>query len=393
MLLRFIAASCFTAASCWRKPIIRRPGRLSARKSYRAKSPGKAMPSSEQVAQLEEAVRNNPDDLSAHQRLASYYRMTRQGPQFVQEVLWLINNHPESADVSMFVGNTPNSFTTPADYALVKAAWESALATQPTNARAEYNAAGFFQSSDINRALELFSQARSLDPHNVSFAEAEARIYRKAIQPDVPDLKQLQTLSEEQASALENALRGSSDALLVGLVGERLAMQIRPPQACPESCKAGNEALENIAWQLLQQAMNLQPDNPRWQQAMNLSKKLASGQIALSASPVGPQRIGGAVMEANLIKKVQPVYPPLAQSARVQGTVEFTATIDETGHVVNLQLVRGHPLLVNAAKEAALQWTYRPTLLNGQPVAVITTLDIDFTLPAVPANPSQPPRQ
>jgi TonB family protein len=94
----------------------------------------------------------------------------------------------------------------------------------------------------------------------------------------------------------------------------------------------------------------------------------------------GPQRIGGNVMEANLLKKVEAVYPPLAKSARVQGRVEFTATIDTTGHIVSLELVRGHPLLVNAAKEAILQWEYRPTLLNGKPVSVITDVIINFTL-------------
>jgi protein TonB len=91
-------------------------------------------------------------------------------------------------------------------------------------------------------------------------------------------------------------------------------------------------------------------------------------------------RIGGQVAEANLIRKVQPVYPPLAKSARVQGTVEFTAVISKEGNIENLQLVRGHPLLVQAAKEAVLQWKYRPTLLNGQPVTVVTDIIVNFTL-------------
>jgi protein TonB len=97
-------------------------------------------------------------------------------------------------------------------------------------------------------------------------------------------------------------------------------------------------------------------------------------------APSGPVQIGGRVAEANLIRKVQPVYPPLAKSARVQGTVEFTAIIDKQGNIENLKLVRGHPLLVEAAKQAVLQWKYRPTLLNGQPVEVITDIIVNFTL-------------
>lgn len=91
-------------------------------------------------------------------------------------------------------------------------------------------------------------------------------------------------------------------------------------------------------------------------------------------------RVGGKVAAANLIRSVQPVYPPLAKSARVQGSVEFTATISKEGTIENLTLVRGHPLLVNAARDAVLQWKYRPTLLNGQPVEVVTGITVNFML-------------
>jgi protein TonB len=97
-------------------------------------------------------------------------------------------------------------------------------------------------------------------------------------------------------------------------------------------------------------------------------------------APSGPVRVGGNVAEANLIRRVQPVYPPLAKSARVSGTVEFSAVISKDGNIENLQLVRGHPLLVNAAREAVLQWKYKPTLLNGQPVEVVTQIIVNFTL-------------
>jgi protein TonB len=95
---------------------------------------------------------------------------------------------------------------------------------------------------------------------------------------------------------------------------------------------------------------------------------------------VGPVRIGSGVAEANLISKVIPPYPPLAKATRVQGAVEFTATISKNGNIENLRLVRGHPLLVNAAREAVMQWKYRPTLLNGQAVEVLTDIVVNFTL-------------
>ena len=93
----------------------------------------------------------------------------------------------------------------------------------------------------------------------------------------------------------------------------------------------------------------------------------------------GPVHIG-TLSEANLVRKVVPVYPPLAKLARVQGVVEFTALISKDGNIENLKLVQGHPLLVNAAKEAVEQWKYRPTLLNGVPVEVIADIFVHFTL-------------
>src|SRR5206468_10196521 len=99
-------------------------------------------------------------------------------------------------------------------------------------------------------------------------------------------------------------------------------------------------------------------------------------------APKGPSRItvGGNVQAANLVKKITPNYPPLAKQARIQGTVKFTAVISKDGTIQNLQLVSGHPLLVPAATEAVKQWVYRPTLLNGEPVEVITQIDVNFTL-------------
>ncbi len=91
-------------------------------------------------------------------------------------------------------------------------------------------------------------------------------------------------------------------------------------------------------------------------------------------------RVGGNVQQAKLLRKPMPVYPPLAKQARIQGTVKFTAVIGTDGSIRNLQLISGHPLLVPSAQEAVKQWAYQPTLLNGEPVEVITQIDVNFTL-------------
>jgi TonB family protein len=90
-------------------------------------------------------------------------------------------------------------------------------------------------------------------------------------------------------------------------------------------------------------------------------------------------RPGGRIMEPKKIKDVQPVYPAIAQSARVSGTVTIEATIGSDGKVVDAKVVRSIPLLDQAALDAVRQWEYLPTMLNGVPVPVLVTVTINFT--------------
>lgn len=97
---------------------------------------------------------------------------------------------------------------------------------------------------------------------------------------------------------------------------------------------------------------------------------------------VVPQRIriSQGVTNGLLIRKVEPSYPTLAKAARIQGDVVLKAIIDKEGNIQDLQLVTGHPMLVQAAIDAVRQWHYRPYLLNGQAVEVETTIRVIFTL-------------
>jgi periplasmic protein TonB len=108
----------------------------------------------------------------------------------------------------------------------------------------------------------------------------------------------------------------------------------------------------------------------------------------ISSTPVAvpkaatPQRVrvSQGVSQGLLIKKVQPAYPPLARQARIQGTVMLQAEISKDGTIENLRLMSGHPMLAPAAIEAVKQWRYKPYMLNGEPVAVETTVMVNFTL-------------
>src|SRR6516225_9716795 len=91
-------------------------------------------------------------------------------------------------------------------------------------------------------------------------------------------------------------------------------------------------------------------------------------------------RVSQGVSQGLLIHQVKPVYPPLARQARIQGTVVLQALISKDGTIENLHLVSGHPMLAPAAIEAVKQWRYKPYFLNGEPVEVDTTINVNFTL-------------
>ena len=98
-----------------------------------------------------------------------------------------------------------------------------------------------------------------------------------------------------------------------------------------------------------------------------------------AAPPQRAVRIGGQLKAPLLMKKVSPVYPPLAKEARIKAFVILEATVDPSGHVSNVTVLRGAPLFDEAAAEAVRQWVYRPLLLNGVPVPFVLTVTLNFS--------------
>ena len=94
----------------------------------------------------------------------------------------------------------------------------------------------------------------------------------------------------------------------------------------------------------------------------------------------GPQRVGGVIRQPVKIHDVQPVYPAIAQSAHVEGVVILEAVIDERGRVSSTRVLKQVALLDDAAEAAVRQWVYSPTLLNGEPIAVVVTVTVQFRL-------------
>ena len=106
----------------------------------------------------------------------------------------------------------------------------------------------------------------------------------------------------------------------------------------------------------------------------------SASNFALPPTPTRQAPRVSRMMEGNLIQRVQPLYPPLAKQAHIQGQVVLRAVISRNGMIENLQVLSGHPMLVQGAIDAVKQWRYRPYFLNGEPVEVETQVTVNFVL-------------
>jgi protein TonB len=107
---------------------------------------------------------------------------------------------------------------------------------------------------------------------------------------------------------------------------------------------------------------------------------LASANSAAPKIEVKRLKVSSGVTAANLISGPKPPYPPIAKQARVQGTVVLQAVISKSGTIEGLKVISGHPMLTQSALDTVRNWRYKPTYLNGEPVEVETTINVNFSL-------------
>lgn len=110
------------------------------------------------------------------------------------------------------------------------------------------------------------------------------------------------------------------------------------------------------------------------------SSSKSAAMIPKIAEPVKRVRISQGVTQGMVITKIEPAYPKIALAAHVTGVVQLHAIINKEGSIDELQVVKGHPLLIGAAMDAVKQWRYRPYLLNGEPVEVETYVTVTFEI-------------
>jgi TonB family protein len=329
--------------------------------------------SAAEAQQIEQQLLRDPEDIAARAKLISYYFASANAHPRQEHIFWLIEHHPESQIASYFARSSLIS-SSQADYDRARTLWLEQVAAHPNDARVLAHAGGFIGEKDQFAQEDLLKRAREVDPSNPEWPKRLADLFTWAIAraflpgqiPAVPSTE------PAFAAAARAELETSTDAALVGTVGEFLAGG-PPAGGVPE------QAQRDYAQHLLNRAQSLDTSNMEWSTA--LSRLHENAPAPPPPSGVQRIRVGATVQQSNRLRYVDPVYPPLARQARIQGVVRFNVIIGRDGYVSNITLVNGHPLLVPAAQEAVKQWVYRPTLLNGDPVEVSTFIDVNFMLP------------
>jgi periplasmic protein TonB len=128
-----------------------------------------------------------------------------------------------------------------------------------------------------------------------------------------------------------------------------------------------------VADSILKEAMRIMPVVPR-------VAETPRPIVHPAPTPAAPVPIGSRVLEGKIVSRVDPRYPILARQMRISGVVELVAIVGTDGHVREVKLVSGHPILAKAAMDAVWNWVYRPTLLNEKPVEVTAPVTVTFRL-------------
>lgn len=320
-------------------------------------------PTPETVANWETRLQSEPENVQLRGQLLAHYRAHGPEDKYFQQALWVVQHHPESSYAALSA--RAGTALAEADYALLKSAWEQALIDQADSGKVLFNAGLFFSPQDPVRAAHLLEQARQLEPQNQAILTIEAQLFASAFTK-----ASSAHMKPADPQTLQGQISGASDPSLLVEVGSDL---IRLGESVADS------SLKAKGTELINRAISLDPTNEKWKSAAERAAVPPPSTATMGQR--GPVHIGAQVAEANLMRKVEPAYPALARPGRISGVIEFTALIGENGRIQNLQLVRGHPLFVNAAREAVLQYVYKPTLLNGSPVPVITSIIVPFELP------------
>jgi hypothetical protein len=336
------------------------------------------LPSPEQVSDLETFVQINPEDLESRVALLRFYADLAPVPQNdvparrfarLQSILYLIGHHPEAKAAGTpiaYVARTYGPYASEGDHVTAVNQWMTAIDSHPGDTTVLINAIRFLTVEEKNAAENVLQRAIADAPGNRELGANLGFLYATEI------------LSLEFAEHAASSLEGMSNPFVLAAAGTAI-----PNMAMSTSLgQPVDPKVFDLSSRLLAKARALAPDDKDIQGPMPMINYFSAARDQLQGviTPPAPSRIhvGSNVEAAQLIRKRQPVYPEEARTAGITGDVRFNAVIGLDGSIQTLQLVSGHPLLVPPAQKAAITWLYKPTILNGSPVEVMTEITVSF---------------
>jgi TonB family protein len=240
--------------------------------------------------------------------------------------------------------------------------------------------AGFYQrTSQFDRAVAAVEEAAALDPSNPKGHQLAATYYEEIVRKGTLDPVDKATKIAQGISATDRALAADPD-FVDAIVYKNILLR---HQAAMETDPSRRQVLIAEADGLRNRAIDLRKAQQQTQGAPGAGRAAGMPPPPPPPPPPGgksPVRVGGNIKPPVKIKDVRPFYPEDAKSAGIQGVVILEALIDESGRVIWTNVLRSIPMLDKAASEAVQQWEFMPTLLNGEPVPVIMTVTVNFTL-------------
>lgn len=329
--------------------------------------------------------------------------------QWIPLVLWLIEHHPESPltgdmTAAIFPRDLgPHHPGHPAAYADASRLWREQVNEHPQDPRVLGNAAYALGAGSIWDEVDLMERAQALAPEK--WTKPLVHLYAYVLVED-GEVGPTQNVfgnpfrNPGLAAQIRRDLQTSNDIQLVGMTAFNVVELAVRKSTGHEGGSWDFAVLRTTAQELVSRAETLDPQNQhvvevlggsdgRWSDLMEGVKGLPgvpvqkSSPLAAAPPSTSPQmvRISSGVAASLLQQAPGAIYPALAKVAGVQGTVKLQVQIGSGGHVEQIKILSGHPLLAPAAIDAVKGYVYKPFTLNGTAVDAVTTVEVIFALP------------
>jgi TonB family protein len=337
-----------------------------------------------EAAELEQQRSDNPDDEKVTQKLLGYYFFNHRAQERVELVFWMVDHHPEWQLNNTVFGKLLdlNSSSDHLNWELIhqglRSRWTLQAARHPEDARVLGNAAYALDDGDGAMAMEYLQRAQRIDPAN--WTAPLARYYAQALtwNGDGSRFPGNAQLREQVLTMLNTA----SDAELILATVEQMVQWAGQSALGGRGPGVDLAQVRSRALALLGRVEQLRPGSQAVVELMEGVRQLGSTLMPADTGGDKPAviRVGGNVQAANLIASVAPLYPVEAKARGIEGLVKLQVRINVDGRVDSAAVISSDPALADAAIDAVKQYVYKPTMLNGKPCVVLTTVDVVFRL-------------